>query len=356
MDRTAKPKSPLARVAGSVRRSALHWASALLFLCCFACAGQGPNLSVFSSLSTPAHSITRLGYFVIGITAAIAVAVYALLIYAIVRYRARPADADIEPPQVFGSTEIELSWTIIPVLIIIMLFLTTAGVIFALQDAPQPPNALNVVVVGHQFWWEYRYPQLGVVTANELHIPVSDPAHPRPTFMKLASADVNHSFWIPQLAGKTDLLPNRVNELWMDPHTAGLFEGQCSMLCGVQHAKMLLVVHVDKPEDFDAWVRQQQQPAVQAAQVAAGRQVFESVSCINCHTIRGTVANGRFGPDLTHLMSRGTIASGAVENTPENLKRWVADPDVFKPGSLMPSMHLTEQQLDQLTAYLTTLK
>lgn len=297
-----------------------------------------------------------MGYFVLSIATAIAIALYALLVYAIVRYRARPADVDIEPPQVFGSTEIELAWTIIPILIIIILFLTTAGVIFALQDAPKPANALDVVVVGHQFWWEYRYPQLGVVTANELHIPASDPAHPRPTFMKLTSADVNHSFWIPQLAGKVDLLPNRVNELWLDPHVPGLYEGQCSLLCGVQHAKMLLVVRVDRPDDFDAWVRQQQQAAAENSQVAAGRQVFETESCINCHTVRGTVANGRFGPDLTHLMSRSTIASGAVENTPENLKRWVADPDVFKPGSLMPSMHLTEQQLDQLTAYLTTLK
>jgi cytochrome c oxidase subunit II len=335
-------------------RPRLRWSVVIPLLCCLGCANQGASTSVFSSLSTPAHSITRLGYFVLTLTTAIAL--YALLIYAIVRYRARPADVDIEPPQVFGSTEIELAWTIIPILIIIILFLTTAGVIFALQDAPRPANALDVVVVGHQFWWEYRYPQLGVVTANELHIPVSDAQHPRPTFMKLASADVNHSFWVPQLAGKTDLLPNRVNELWLDPHVPGLYKGQCSLLCGVQHAKMLLVVHVDKPEDFDAWVRQQQQAAVESAQVSAGKQVFETQSCINCHAVRGTVANGRFGPDLTHLMSRGTIASGAVENTPENLKRWVADPDEFKPGVLMPSMHLTEQQLDQLTAYLTTLK
>jgi cytochrome c oxidase subunit 2 len=191
-------------------------------LCWMGCSAQGVNTTVFSSLSTPAHSITRLGYFVLGITGAICVTMYVILVYAIVRFRARPADAEIEPPQVFGSTEIELSWTIIPVLIIITLFLTTAGVIFALQDAPKPANALEVVVIGHQFWWEYRYPQLGVVTANELHIPASDPRNPRPTFMQLTSADVNHSFWVPQLAGKTDLLPNRVNGLWMDPHVPGV--------------------------------------------------------------------------------------------------------------------------------------
>ncbi len=325
-------------------------------LCSAGCGPPSTVTSIFSSLSTPAHTITRLGYFTLGITGAICITMYALLVYAIVRYRSRSSDQDIEPPQVFGSTEIELSWTIIPLLIIIVLFLTAAGVIFALQDAPKPANALEVIVVGHQFWWEYRYPQLGVVTANELHIPVSNSAHPRPTFMKLISADVNHSFWVPQLAGKTDLLPNRVNGLWLDPHVAGVYEGQCSMLCGVQHAKMLLVVHVDQPNDFDAWVLKQKQPAVEDPQVAAGRHVFETESCINCHSVRGTVADGRFGPDLTHLMSRTTIASGAVANTPENLKRWVADPDIFKPGALMPSMHLSEQQLDQLTAYLTSLK
>jgi cytochrome c oxidase subunit 2 len=333
----------------------LHWSAFTPLLCCLGCAVQNVNTSVFSSLSTPAHSITRLGYFVLGVTGGICFTMYALLVYAIVRYRARTRDANIEPPQVFGSTEIELSWTIIPVLIIIVLFLTTAGVIFALQDAPKPPNALEVVVVGHQFWWEYRYPQFGVVAANELHIPVSETSRSRPTFMKLTSADVNHSFWVPQLAGKTDVLPNRVNELWLDPHVPGVYEGQCSLLCGVQHGKMLLVVHVDRPDDFDAWVRQQQQTAVHSEQVAAGRHVFETESCINCHTIRGTIANGRFGPDLTHLMSRKTLASGAVENTPENLKRWVAHPDAFKPGALMPSMQLSQQQLDELTAYLTTL-
>lgn len=319
------------------------------------CAALQSNTNIFSSLSTPAHDITRLGYFVLAITGGLFVAISALLVYAIVRYRARPEDEEIEPPQVFGSTEIELSWTIIPVLIIVVLFLTTAGVIFGLQDFPEPRNALEVTVVGHQFWWEFRYPQLGVVTANELHIPASDPQHPRPTFMKLTSADVDHSFWVPQLAGKVDLLPNRVNELWMDPHQPGVYEGQCAQLCGVEHAKMLLRVYVDTPEQFQAWVQQQQKPEAAGAATDA-RRVFESYSCVNCHTVAGTVANGRFGPDLTHLMSRTTIASGVVENNPDNLKKWIADPDQFKPGVLMPSLHLNEQDLEKVTVYLTSLK
>jgi cytochrome c oxidase subunit 2 len=317
---------------------------------------QNANTSIFSSLSTPAHSITRLAYFVFGITGGIFVTASALLVYTIVRYRAREHDEDMEPPQVFGSTEIELSWTIIPVLIILILFLTTAGVIFGLQDAEKPRNALDVTVVAHQFWWEFRYPQLGIVTANELHIPVNDPQHPRPAFLKLTSADVDHSFWVPQLAGKVDLLPNRVNELWMDPREPGLYEGQCAMLCGVEHAKMLLRVIVESPEQFEAWAQRQRQPAQASSMAAAGRHVFETQSCMNCHTIAGTAASGRFGPDLTHVMSRSTIASGVVRNNEANLKQWVANPDAFKPGVLMPSLHLSQPELEQITAYLKSLQ
>ncbi|MGB8130367.1 MAG: cytochrome c oxidase subunit II [Candidatus Angelobacter sp.] len=326
------------------------------FVLCAAASQAQSNTSVFSWVSTPAHSITRLGYLVLAITGGLFFAISGLLVYAIIRYRARPRDEEVEPPQVFGSTEIELSWTIIPVLIIVVLFLTTAGVIFGLQDVTKPKNALEVTVVGHQFWWEFRYPQLGVTTANELHLPVSDLQRPRPSFMKLTSADVDHSFWVPQLAGKVDLLPNRVNELWTDPHQPGLYEGQCTMLCGVEHAKMLLRVYVDTPEQFEAWIQRQQRPAQTSDTAAEGRRIFEVNSCINCHTVAGTVAKGRFGPDLTHLMSRATIASGSLENNADNLKKWVENPDQFKPGVLMPSMHLSQPELEKITVYLTSLK
>ena len=174
----------------------------------------------------------------------------------------------------------------------VVLFLATARVIHAVQDAPQPPGALEVTAIGHQYWWEFRYPKLGIVTANELHIPVSDPANPTPTFLNLLSADTDHSFWIPELAGKTDLIPNHPNRMWMDPHRTGIFLGQCAQYCGVQHAKMLLRVSVDSPEDFAAWVRGQQQPAVQDASVAAGRRVFESTACINCHAVEERLPTG----------------------------------------------------------------
>jgi cytochrome c oxidase subunit 2 len=172
----------------------------------------------------------------------------------------------------------------------------------------------------------------------------------------LLSADTDHSFWVPQLAGKTDLIPNRVNQTWLEPRETGLFLGQCAQYCGAQHAKMLLRVYVDSPEDFDAWVRRQQQPANRDVKEAAGRQVFESTACLNCHAITGTNGNGRFGPDLTHLMSRRTIAAGAAENTPENLRLWIQNPDSIKPGSLMPAMKLSDADLDALVHYLETLQ
>jgi cytochrome c oxidase subunit 2 len=184
---------------------------------------------------------------------------------------------------------------------------------------------------------------------------VSTCEQPEPTYLRLLSADVDHSFWVPQLAGKTDLIPNHPNDLWMDPREPGLYLGQCAQFCGVEHAKMLLRVYVDTPEQFAAWVNDQRKPGVQDENVAAGRQIFETEACQNCHAINGTAAKGTFGPDLTHLMTRATIASGAATNTPDNLRAWIKDPATFKPGALMPAMQLSDQQIDQLVAYLSTL-
>ena len=313
-------------------------------------------LNIFAPESTSGTAIVNLSALVLIVTGAIFVVVAALLVYAIVKFRATAANADREPAQVYGSTQIELAWTIVPVLIVLVLFAATARVIHAIQDAPQPPGALTVTVIGHQFWWEYQYPQLGVVTANELHIPVSDPARPRPTVLTLLSADTDHSFWIPQLGGKTDLIPNRVNHMWMDPSRPGIFLGQCAQYCGTQHAKMLQRVSVDSPKDFDEWIRVQREPAIQDAAAMRGRRIFETTACINCHTVRGTAANGRFGPDLTHLMSRATLASGAAENTSENLRVWLSEPDAIKPGSLMPAMKLPDDDLESLVQYMRSLR
>jgi len=312
--------------------------------------------SIFAPQSTPTQSIVNLSVFVLIITGIIFVVVCTLLVYSISKFRANSANANREPAQVYGSNQIEMAWTIIPVLIVVVLFLATARIIHAVQDAPMPGTAVQVDVIGHQFWWEYRYPRLGIVTANELHIPVSDATHPTPTFLHLLSADTDHSFWIPQLAGKTDLVPNHPNSMWMDPQRTGVFLGQCAQYCGTQHAKMLLRVSVDSPEDFAEWVREQRRPAVTDERVAAGKQVFEHTACINCHAIAGTPGNGRFGPDLTHLMSRATIAAGAAENTKDNLRLWIQDPEAIKRGSLMPAMQLSKSDLDALVDYLETLR
>jgi cytochrome c oxidase subunit II len=187
-------------------------------------------------------------------------------------------------------------------------------------------------------------------------VPLSSTGKPTPTYLKLLSADVDHSFWVPQLAGKIDLIPNHPNDLWIDPLQPGLYVGQCAQFCGVQHANMLLRVYVDTPEQYAAWVANQSTPGVQDSAAAEGRHVFETQACMNCHTVQGTAATGRFGPDLTHLMSRDTLASGIIPNTKDHLREWVRNPDTFKPGALMPAMQLSDTQLDQVTAYLETLK
>ena len=354
---------------------------------------QTPNM--FAPTSTPAHQEFVMSLFVIGITMGILVIVGGSWLYVVFKFRSTdPSNA--EPPQVHGSPQIELAWTIVPVLIVVVLFLTTARMIFAIQDHPQPKNALEVTVVGHQFWWEYRYPKYGVVTANELHVPMSTPGHLTPTFMKLQSADVWHSWWAPQLAGKVDNIPDHINNMWIEPTVPGLYVGQCGQFCGVEHAKMLIRVYVDTPDGFQRWITKQQQPAVEdgapresvgtsqagvqpaayypstggaksngapmpgespaVAEIATGRQVFITNACMNCHAIQGTTANGRFGPNLTHFGSRETLGSGAIANNMDNLKNWIRNPSDMKEGALMPPMQLTEPQLEQVSAYLTSLK
>ena len=314
--------------------------------------------NIFAPAGTPAHFIFGLSMLVLGITGAIFFIVAGLLLYALVRFRSRTTDGanEQEPAQIYGSNQIEISWTVIPILIVVMLFLATARVIYTTEHAPKPAEALDVTVIGHQFWWEYRYPALGVVTANELHVPVSDPKHPLPTYLTMSSADTDHSFWVPRLAGKMDLIPNKINTMWIDPQREGLYLGQCAQYCGVQHAKMLIRVYAETPAAFASWIAHEREPAVQNPGVAKGQAVFEHNACISCHSIRGTVATGRFGPDLTHVGSRNTIASGSVPNTTANLRSFIDNPAHFKPGALMPPMHLDSQALDAVTAYLTTLK
>ena len=318
--------------------------------------GLSSPTSIFRPISTPAQSIYGLSLFVLALTGFVFVVVFLLLVYAVIRYRERSHEGKDEPPQVYGSNQVETAWTIIPILIVIALFLATGRVIADVQDRAKPNNAVVVTVVGHQFWWEYRYPDLQVVTANELHVPVSDAKNPTPTFLTMVSADTDHSFWVPRLAGKTDLIPNHPNTMWIDPHVPGTYLGECAQFCGVQHAKMLIRVYVQSKQDFDHWVKQQRQPAVDSEAVAQGKIVFESSPCLGCHRVAGIAGRGELGPDLTHLMSRETIAAGSALNTPENLRKWIRDPGAIKPGSLMPALQLSDEQINKLSDYLETLR
>lgn len=326
---------------------------------------QMHDLSIFHPASPPAESIRNLSILVFAIIVFIFVLVEGILFYSIIRFRRRKHAESAEPPQVYGSKPIEIAWTLGPVLIVFILVLVTVRTLYEVNVPPPHPkegdNTLFVTVIGHQWWWEYRYDyyngkKLGFATANELHIPVSEDKVPRPVHLNLQSADVCHSFWVPRLAGKTDLIPGRVNSMWFQTSETGLFLGQCAEYCGTQHAGMLIRVIVDTPSDFEKWMANEQKPAVEDAAVSKGRLTFLAQTCVNCHRINGTTAQGNYAPDLTHLMSRQTLASGMVPNKPENLRRWIADPQKIKEGALMPAFGLSEAEQEAIVQYLLTLK
>ncbi|GIW82356.1 MAG: hypothetical protein KatS3mg105_4163 [Gemmatales bacterium] len=271
----------------------------------------------------PAYWILNLFYLICCVTGVIFIVVQGMLVYCTVRFRKTKDDDDSEPPQVYGSTPIEVAWTVAPLLTVFVIFLVVVRTVVEIRVSKPPPNSLPVTVVGHQWWWEFRYPDPKnpevdlAVTANELHVPAG-----RPIFLRLESVDVIHSFWIPRLAGKTDVVPGHPNHMWFRTKEAGLFQGQCAEYCGTQHANMLLNVYVDEPETFQRWLENERRPARDGFDVRKGKEKFLSLACVGCHTVRGTPARGLFGPDLTHLMSRRTLASGMVPNDQEHLHRW----------------------------------
>jgi cytochrome c oxidase subunit 2 len=311
--------------------------------------------SIFAPLSEPAETILGAALVVLGVCGVIFVVVVTLLVYAIIRFRRRPGEQG-EPPQVYGSDRLEIAWTVLPVLVVVVLSLVSARTIYDVQGAVKPPGAVDVRLIGHQWWWEVQYPALGVTTANEIHVPLAAGRGGVPTFLTLESADVVHSFWVPRLTGKTDLIPNRVNHTWIAPQEAGLYLGQCAEFCGTQHAHMLLRVYAHPPEEFARWAAAEAKPAVRDPAADAGRRVFEETACINCHTVRGTVADGRFGPDLTHLMARETLGAGVALLSADTLRDWLADPDHLKPGARMPAMKLDGAEIDNVVDYLVTLR
>jgi cytochrome c oxidase subunit 2 len=281
---------------------------------------------------------------------AVFVVVEALLLYIVVRFRARPGAPTPRPTH--GHTLLEIGWTVAPALILVFIAIPTIQTIF--RDVYRVPDgALRVEVTGRQWWWEIHYPELGIVTASELHLPVG-----RPVALQLGTLDVIHSFWVPRLAGKRDMTPGRTTHLAFTPDRVGVFPGQCGEFCGVSHANMLFRVVVTSDSAFRVWARREAGGAVVPAPgslEARGRDVFTRTPCVGCHTIAG-VSAGLAGPNLTHIGSRTTIASGLYANDARTLARWIVAAPTLKPGALMPPIELSPADRDAVVAYLLSLK
>jgi cytochrome c oxidase subunit II len=313
------------------------------------CAFDGP-MSTLVARSDLNRAILSVYTIITWACVVIAIVVSAVLAIILLRFRRTPG-ADGLPRQIRGHTALELAWTIAPALVLLIIAIPTIQVIFRTQSAAAPPNALVVTVRGWQWWWEFRYPSLGVVTANELHLPVG-----RPVLFDLDGPDVIHSFWVPHLGGKRDVVPGRRNRLTVTPERTGEFWGQCAEFCGASHANMALRVIVEEPAAFDRWVAAQTASAPEPTGPAAeGKAVFVRHACVGCHTIQG-VSTGVLGPDLSHFGSRALFGAGLWPATAEHLVPWLKDPPALKPGAKMPNLHLTDAEATALAAYLLSLK
>lgn len=336
-----------------------------------ACVSNAPQDSL-DPAGPYARKIDTLFVPVLWIAIAIFVIVEGLLVLLLVKYRHREG-RDRMPPQVHGNTRLEIAWTIVPALILAGVAVPTVATIWDLARKPTG-NVLNVTVVGHQWWWEFQYTDAQapdgtlVRTANELVIPVDRPVYvtlaAQPEQMGGLGNAVIHSFWVPRLAGKQDVVPFRTNDLTLQADSPGTYLGQCAELCGLSHANMRFRVIAVEPNEFDSWLAGQQQDAATPTDALAkrGMDVFLNPlssglgACINCHSIQGTPAQATGGPSLTHFGSRGCFAGCIFENTPENVAAWLRDPPAEKPGSLMPNYHLTDEEIDALVAYLESLQ
>ena len=269
------------------------------------------------------------------------------LVFTVLRFRRRPGGP--APQAIHGNTSLEIAWTVAPAIILALIAVPTVKTIF--KTAALPKDSLQVEVIGHQWWWEFRYPKFGIITANELHIPAGTPV----TFT-LTSVDVIHSFWVPAFGGKRDVIPGRTNHIWFSADAIGTFPGQCTEFCGASHANMLFKVVSQPQAEFDAWVAEQKAPvpAPDSTSLAArGLAVYTKGQCVACHMIDG-VSYGVIGPNLTKVATRSTIASGIYPNDPEHLKAWIKDAPSKKPGSLMPNMNLSDADAEALVAFLQT--
>jgi cytochrome c oxidase subunit II len=308
--------------------------------------------SVFDPQSTLGHPIFSLLIVILIIMAVILTLVTGLVVYSSIRYRRRAGQPD--PPPNFGNPKLEVTWTVLPLLLLVAIFTLTV-ITMGRSDPPTRTLAPDLVIIGHQWWWEVRYPGTGVVTANEVHLPAG-----RKMLARLESNDVIHDFWVPQLGRKMDMIPGSPNELWLEADSPGIYLGSCAEYCGDEHGWMRIRVIAKPQAEFKVWEQQQAAPAPalnsQGAEARLGAQIFLERSCANCHAIAGTGTTQRIGPDLTHVASRQTLAAGRLENTPENLAAWLQNPEKFKPGSHMPNLQLQPDEVRALTAYLETLR
>lgn len=332
---------------------------ALAFLAIISLNGCTGSPSPLNPVSPNAQMTYDLTLLIFGIAAVVFVVVEGLLIYSTVRFRYKARGS--LPQQIEGNTPLEIAWTLAPAIVLVIIFVVSLQTLRAVVNSPNSAagaaggpssDELHVHIVGHQWWWEFDYPNLGIITANELHVPVGAAVN-----IDVESADVIHSFWVPQLGGKIDVIPGHVNHTWFQATQAGSYHGQCAEFCGVEHAGMRFEVIAEAPDQFQAWVKQQQAPtATMDGDAVKGEQLLITGSCAGCHTIDRTKAQGKVGPNLTHFASRRLFAGGVLENKPENIARWLADPQQVKPGNLMPNLHLSPEQIDALVAYLKSLK
>lgn len=330
---------------------------ALLCLCTFlplmaGCALDGPQSTLY-----PEGPVARLqaGVFWISLMVCLGIllATGGLLVYTVWRFRSRGGHDEPLPQPVHGHARIELTLIGLVTLLLLLIAIPNIQALLATSAPPAGAAVLQVEATGQQWWWAFTYPDLGVVTANELHIPVG-----RAVQVRLRTKDVIHSFWVPKLAGKMDLIPNKDNQLWFAADNVGVYFGQCAEFCGTSHAHMRFRVMVQSDADFQAWVQLQKQPAQTPPDPMAwqGSQLFVQKGCVACHTIAGTAAQSVLAPNLTHFGSRQTLAAGVLDNTTENLARWLKNPSAVKPGSLMPNLGLSESDITALIAYLQSLQ
>ncbi len=329
-----------------------RWAAlgASLFLFLTACAGKAPQ-DTLQPKGDVARRIDNLINPVFIVAGLVFLLVQGLIVVAVVKFRAKPDSP--EPEQIHGNTRLEVGWTLLPALILLAVAVPTIKTIFDL--AKKPANPINVTVIGHQFWWEYRYTDLGIVTANELRMPAG-----RPVELTLNSVDVIHSYWIPPLGGKTDVVPGRNNSMHLEADKPGEYLGQCTEFCGASHANMRAKAIAMTPADFDTWVAGQRAAAiapVEGSPAGEGMATFLARGCAGCHTIQG-VSKGLVGPNLTHFADRTTFAGSIFERNDANLRKWLTNPQAAKPGNAMiiPGGPLTPDEITKLIGYLNSLQ